>query len=98
MRMGLIAVRPGEVAAVVTSLEMLERPRPRPLSDAPLRLVRWVEPTVEKYRALFARVGAPWLWFSRLIMDEARLKRIIHDPAVEIFAAIDPRGIEIGLL
>jgi GNAT superfamily N-acetyltransferase len=96
--MGLIAVRPGEVAAVVTSLEMLERPRPRPLPDSPLRLVRWVDPAPEKYRALFARVGAPWLWFSRLIMDEARLTAIIHDPGIEIHAACDPRGIEIGLL
>lgn len=96
--MGLIAVKPGEVAAVVTSLEMRERPRPRPLPASPLRLVRWAQPSPEKYRALFERVGAPWLWFSRLVMDEARLTGIIHDAAVEIYAVIDPRGIEIGLL
>ncbi len=96
--MGLIAVKPGEVAAVVTSLEMLERPRPRPLPDSPLRLVRWVDPAPAKYRALFERVGAPWLWFSRLVMDDARLTAILHDPAVEIHAVTDPRGIEIGLL
>lgn len=96
--MALIAVKTGEVAAVVTSLEMLERPRPRPLPDSPLRLVRWVDPAPAKYRALFERVGAPWLWFSRLIMDDARLITIIHDPGVEIYAVSDPRGIEIGLL
>lgn len=96
--MGLIAVKPGEVAAVVTSLEMLERPRPRLLPDSPLRLIRWVDPAPAKYRALFERVGAPWLWFSRLVMDEPRLTAIIHDPAVEIHAVTDPRGIEIGLL
>lgn len=96
--MALIAIKPGEIAAVVTSLEMRERPRPRPLPDSPLRLVRWDRPAPDKYRALFARVGAPWLWFSRLVMDEARLTAIIHDPGVEIFAVVDPRGIEIGLL
>ncbi|ODP36899.1 GNAT family N-acetyltransferase [Sphingomonas turrisvirgatae] len=96
--MGLIAVKPGEIAAVVTSLEMLERPRPRPLPDSPLRLVRWVDPAPAKYRALFQRVGAPWLWFSRLVMTDERLTGIIHDPALEIHAVADPRGIEIGLL
>jgi GNAT superfamily N-acetyltransferase len=95
---GLIPVKPGEVATIVTSLEMLERPRPRPLPDSPLRLVKWEKPSPEKYRALFRRIGEPWLWFSRLIMDEARLTGIIHDSGIEIFAVADPRGIEIGLL
>lgn len=96
--MGLIPVKPGEVATIVTSLEMLERPKPRPMPDSPLRLVRWNAPAPDTYRALFARIGAPWLWFSRLIMDTERLTAIIHDPQVEIYAAIDPRGIEIGIL
>lgn len=96
--MGLIPVKPGEVATIVTSLEMLERPRPRPLPESPLRLVKWEKPAPDKYRALFRRVGEPWLWFSRLIMDETRLTAIVHDPGVEVFAVADPRGIEIGLL
>src|SRR5690606_24214923 len=83
---------------VVTSLEMLERPRPRPLPESPLRLVRWTDPAPDRYRTLFERVGAPWLWFSRLVMAEERLTAIIHDPGVEIYAVVDPRGIEIGLL
>jgi GNAT superfamily N-acetyltransferase len=95
---GLIPVKPAEVATIVTSLEMRERPRPRPLPESPLRLVKWEKPAPDKYRALFRRVGEPWLWFSRLIMDEARLAGIIHDPGIEIFAVADPRGIEIGLL
>ncbi len=96
--MGLIPVKPGEVATIVTSLEMRERPRPRPLPESPLRLVKWEKPAPDKYRALFRRVGEPWLWFSRLIMDEARLTGIIHDSSIEIFAVADPRGVEIGLL
>lgn len=96
--MGLIPVKPGEVATIVTSLEMLERPRPRPLPDSPFRLVKWERPAPDKYRTLFRRVGEPWLWFSRLVMDEARLTGILHHPDVEIHAVGDPRGIEIGLL
>ncbi len=95
---GLTPVPAGHVAAVVTSLEMQARPPLRPMPEAPLALVPWDQPSPDKYRALFARVGAPWLWFSRLIMDEDRLSAIIHDPAVAIFAAIDRQGIEVGML
>ena len=96
--MGLIAVRPGEVATIVTSLEMLAKPRPQPLPSSPLRLARWHAPKLAAYRDLFRRVGQPWLWFSRLIMDDASLAAIIEDPAVEIYPAVDRAGIELGLL
>jgi GNAT superfamily N-acetyltransferase len=94
----LAAVPPGEIATIVTSLQMLERPKPRPMAPSNLRLDRWREPSPDRYRTLFRRVGEPWLWFSRLVMDEARLIAIIHDPAVEIYAVTDARGIELGLL
>jgi GNAT superfamily N-acetyltransferase len=94
----LTPIAPGELAAVVTSLEMRERPKPRPLPASPLRMVRWKEPQVEAYRILFRRVGAPWLWFSRLLLDDAALAAIICDPGVEISAVVDRAGIEIGLL
>jgi len=96
--MGLTAVSPGEVATIVTTLEMTARPLPGPLPEAPLRLTRWERPDAERYRTLFRRVGGPWLWFSRLAMREADLLSIIHDPRVELFAAIDRRGIEVGML
>ncbi|WBO23468.1 GNAT family N-acetyltransferase [Sphingomonas abietis] len=96
--MSLIPVAPGEIATIVTSLEMRERPRARALTPSKLRLDRWRAPSSDRYRALFRRVGEPWLWFSRLVMDDATLDAITHDPAVEIYAVTDPRGIEIGLL
>lgn len=86
------------VATIVTDLEMRTRPPLRPVPDSPLRLVRWQTPDLAKYRALFSRVGTPWLWFSRAIIDDAALAEIIHDPAVEIFAAVDRQGIEVGML
>jgi GNAT superfamily N-acetyltransferase len=94
----LTPVSPGELAAIVTSLEMRERPRPKPLPASPLRLVAWDRPSAEKYRALFDRVGRRWLWFSRLLLDDAALLEIIHDPAVTIHAVVDRTGIEVGLL
>lgn len=96
--MGLTAVPAGEVATIVTTLEMRQRPPLRPTPASRLRLAAWHQPTVDKYRALFRRIGAPWLWFSRLVMDDAALLRIIHDPDIAIFAAVDPAGVEVGML
>ncbi len=96
--MGMIHIPDDQVATIVTTLEMTQRPRARPMPSASLRLVHWDAPAPEKYRALFRRVGGPWLWFSRLVIDEAALVAIIHDPAVEVYAVVDRTGIEVGML
>lgn len=96
--MALIPVDPAEIATIVTTLEMRERPRPRPMPPSPLSLSAWKMPDLAKYRTLFRRVGAPWLWFSRLVMDDATLAAIVHDPAVAVFAVVDRAGIEVGML
>ena len=96
--MGLTAVPANEVATIVTTLEMRQRPPLRPLPASRLRLAPWHQPAAEKYRVLFRRIGAPWLWFSRLVMDEATLVGIIHHPDVQVFAAVDPAGVEVGML
>jgi GNAT superfamily N-acetyltransferase len=96
--MGLIPVPDGEVATIVTSLEMRRRPPLRPLPSSPLRLIRWERPAPDKYRALFRRVGARWLWFSRLAMTDEALTAIVHDPAVHVLAVLDRAGVEVGML
>lgn len=96
--MSLIPVPADHLATVVTTLEMCARPPLRPMPPSPLRLIAWRLPQPDKYRALFRRVGTRWLWFSRLAMDDAQLLEIIHDPAVQIFAALDPAGIEVGMV
>lgn len=96
--MGLTPVPNGEIATIVTSLEMRDRPRPRPLAPSPLALVHWPAPASERYRTLFRRVGEPWLWFSRLVIADERLRAILDDPAVEVYAATDRAGIELGML
>lgn len=88
----------GHIAAIVTSLEMTERPPLRPMPAGELRLERWEAPALEKYRLLYRRVGEPWLWFSRLVMADDELAAIIHHPDVMIWAVSDRRGIEVGIL
>ena len=96
--MGLTGVRADEVATIVTTLEMRARPNLPPVPASPLRLVALERPSPDRYRALFRRVGEPWLWFSRLVMDEAALTAIVHDPDVAIFAAVDEGGHDAGML
>jgi GNAT superfamily N-acetyltransferase len=96
--MGLIPVADDQLATVVTTLEMTQRPPLRPMPSSPFRLVRWTQPTAGAYRTLFERVGGPWLWFSRLAMDDAALLATIHDPGIEVYAVIDPTGIQLGML
>ena len=95
---GLTPVAPEEVATVVTTLDMRERPPLRSIPPSPLRLVRWRTPEPDPYRALFRRVGEPWLWYSRLLFDDARLLAIIRDERVEVYAVEDQTGLEIGFL
>jgi GNAT superfamily N-acetyltransferase len=96
--MGVTPVPKGQIATIVTALEMRERPRPAPLPSSPLRLIQWKDCAPEKYRALFRRVGGPWLWFSRLVLSDEALIQIIHDSDVRLWAVTDPQGIEVGIL
>lgn len=88
----------GQIGAIVTSLEMTSRPPLRAMPGSALRLERWNEPTPDKYLVLYRRIGEPWLWYSRLELDERALISIIHDPKVRIWAVLDRRGIEVGIV
>jgi GNAT superfamily N-acetyltransferase len=86
-----------DLAAVVTFLEMHDKPAVV-VPSSPLTLRRIGKPDAAAYRDLFHLVGAPWLWFSRLIMDDAALASIIQDPGVELFAVEDEQGRAAGML
>lgn len=90
-------VAEGELAAVVTFLEMTERPEVT-VPATPLSLDAIDRPSADSYRRLFRLVGSPWLWFSRLEMVDSELESILRDPAVEIFAVIDEHGTSAGML
>jgi GNAT superfamily N-acetyltransferase len=92
--MVLTDISPGHIGAVVTYLEMTERPTPRPWPASPLRLERRADPEPAAYRLLFERVGARWLWYSRLAMDDETLSGAIGD----VHAVIDRSGVEVGMV
>ncbi|MFL6829897.1 MAG: GNAT family N-acetyltransferase, partial [Sphingomicrobium sp.] len=87
----------GELAAVVTYLEMRTPPEHH-TPPSPLSLHRVEAPEPEHYRALFRRIGAPWLWFSRLVIDDPHLAAIIQHPKVELYSVADESGGEVGML
>jgi len=86
-----------ELAAVVTYLEM-RTPPDQEMPSSPLSLQRIEVPDPECYRALFRLVGGPWLWFSRLILDDPHLAAIIQHPLVELYAVADENGRDVGML
>jgi GNAT superfamily N-acetyltransferase len=47
---------------------------------------------------LFRLVGAPWLWFSRLVMDDEALTAIIQHAKVELFAVEEEGDRQVGML
>jgi GNAT superfamily N-acetyltransferase len=91
------ALPDGELAAVVTYLEMRSRPEQLvPWSE--LELERVEVPAPEHYRELFRLIGGPWLWFSRLTLDDAHLAEIIQHPKVELYSVRDLERREVGLV
>jgi GNAT superfamily N-acetyltransferase len=87
----------GELAAVVTYLEMTQPPD-HAVPQSPLTLNRIDVPQPEHYRTLFRLIGSRWLWFSRLTLDDAHLAEIIQHPKVELHSVVDEKGHEVGML
>jgi GNAT superfamily N-acetyltransferase len=94
---GYSDVPAGKVAAVVTHLEMTERPALRPDPAGAWTLCRAPFPDLDWFRDLYRRVGEEWLWFSRLQMADAELAAIIRSPMVEVHALVH-EGRDKGLL
>ncbi|HYX47014.1 MAG TPA: GNAT family N-acetyltransferase [Sphingomicrobium sp.] len=91
------AVPDGELAAVVTYLEMRSLPEQHQYWS-PLSLHRVEAPEPDHYRHLFRLVGAPWLWFSRLTIDDSHLAAIIQHPKVELYSVRDENDHEVGIV
>ena len=96
--MPLTPVPPDQIATIVTSLEMHERPVLGQPAMSALKLVRWPEPDLDAYRSLYRAVGTPWLWFSRLVMPDAELAAILSSADVTVHAATRRDGTPVGIL
>lgn len=95
---GYHPLAPGQLANVVTCLEMTAKPalRPGPAIEG-LSLERLGAADTERFRALFRAIGQDIMWFSRLIMAEEKLASIIGDENVHCHALVKD-GQDIGLL
>lgn len=91
---GYTDLAPGKLAAVVTYLEMVERPADARTSSVTLRQVR--NPDLNWYRNIFRRSGEHWLWWSRLEMDDEQLTALLKAPTTELFIA-EREGAEVGM-
>lgn len=98
LRDGYTDIPSGRIAAIATTLEMLSPPAPTPSSRDLALDLRLVETAaLGWYRDLFRQIGEPWLWQSRLRLADDALSRILHDPAVEVWAA-SADGADVGLV
>jgi GNAT superfamily N-acetyltransferase len=95
----LIPVPGGQIASIVTSLEMLAPPPLQPPAKSALKLEHWPAPVDRsRYRNLFRAIGAPWLWRGRLVIDDTSLAEILDAPTTEVRVATRRDGTPVGLL
>jgi len=95
---GYSDIAPGHVATVVTSLEMSEPPEAEAIAlPADVSLEAFTRGDLNAYRALFRKVGADWLWFSRLMMDDSKLAATLSKKGVDVYV-IRQADEDIGLL
>lgn len=78
----------GKVATVVTHLEMLEKPVLKPVERPDLTLHHVETIDCAAYRELFKRVGEPWLWFARLVMNDEQLEAALSKPTNDFYWAM----------
>ncbi|ESQ89529.1 hypothetical protein ABAC460_11680 [Asticcacaulis sp. AC460] len=88
----------GKIAMVITFLEQLIPPDREPIA-APdgIRLESWPQVDVDAYLDLFKAIGAPWLWFGRLLKSRAELEALFYNPNHKTWTVIRDSQ-KIGLL
>ena len=95
----VIAVPAGQIATIVTCLEMTAPTPPVAPVRSALKLERWTAPfDLDRYRALFRAVGQPWLWRGRLVLDDAALAATLCAPGLDVHVATRRDGTPQGLL
>ena len=95
----IVPVPSGQIATIVTSLQMLAPPPAAPPAKSALRLAHWPAPVDrDAYRTLFRAIGEPWLWTGRLVMDDEALAAILDAPTTQVHVACRRDGTPVGLL
>lgn len=90
---GFHAVPEGHLAAIITALDMAAPPQVAPAPLPPgFTLDIATTPAPDWYLDLFRRIGAPWLWTSRLRLQPEALEAVLAAPGNEIYALVDTGG------
>ena len=78
---------PKKIDVLITYLEQTERPAPprAPHPRGKLAILRAEDAPVHFYRYVHEKVGDPYKWVSRKIMDDKAVGKIIHDPNVYVY-------------
>lgn len=94
---GIYGVPAGHLATVITTLQMtapaMADPKPFPKGV----VANCEQLDLVAYRGLFKAVGGPWLWTSRLMMNDAELQATIDDPLIETWV-VRQNDMAIGLI
>lgn len=70
----------------VTYMERTARPKDgAPPAPAGVTFAREADIGPDSYRDLHRKVGEEWLWWERIVFDDAALSAAISDPATEIY-------------
>lgn len=95
---GYTDLPPGKIANVVTFLEGTESPAPFPAPDrANFTVAAVAHPDPGSYRALYRRIGEPWLWFSRAVMPDVELAALLAAPTTQTLT-LEKDGATLGLV
>ena len=88
----------GKTASVVTHLQMFQFPPERAERSEASWTLRKVNPAaIDRYRALFRRIGEDWLWSSRLEMSDDEVQHVLSDPLYDAYV-FEAEGHEEGLM
>ncbi|EGF90640.1 acetyltransferase GNAT family protein [Asticcacaulis biprosthecium C19] len=88
----------GKIAMVVTYLEQRAPPQREPFgAPAGVSLKAWPQVDIDAYLDLFKAIGAPWLWFGRLLKSRTYLEALFADPNHKTWAVVRDTQ-KIGLL
>ena len=93
---GVTPLPKGKLATLVTYLAMEPLVRQATGVGHDLHFEQVTGQAYPRYREIFRQIGAPWLWFSRLLMPKAKVMAILDDPANLAFIVIQG-GRDIGL-
>jgi GNAT superfamily N-acetyltransferase len=85
-----------KIVAIVTHLQMLEQPPARAEAAGTWTLRRHDRIDLDVYRRIYRRIGAEWLWNSRLVLSDEELAAHVHSPEVEMHI-IETGGVAEGI-